>query len=270
MKRKLTTIFCADAVGYGSLMQSDEVGTLTRLNSCRGLMAELFARSEGRQVNTWGDAVIAEFPSVVEAVRCAIDIQDALRTKNLDGGEGPPMRFRIGINLGDVMEENGDLYGDGVNVAARLQSMAEPGGIVVSGTVHSLVHKQVSVEFDFLGEQTVKSIDEPVPSYSIRMADRNAPPEEAEVDGGLDYAPATPAARLAAQADGLLGWLRAQPRRIRIFAGIIAGLATINLLFSGIATPWFLLPSAPFALLIWRHYRRSQTAPPAEDANEAP
>ncbi|MEO0999983.1 MAG: adenylate/guanylate cyclase domain-containing protein [Pseudomonadota bacterium] len=263
MKRKLTTIFCADAVGYSGLMEGDEDGTLSRLNRAKAIMADLFERYDGRKVNSWGDAVIAEFPSVVQAVRCAVDIQDAIHTETV-GETGPALRFRIGINLGDVMEQEGDLYGDGVNVAARLQTIAEPGGIVVSGTVYSLVHKQLSVGFDFLGAQSVKSLDEPVPSYSIRMPQRNAPPEiAAPGEAAPPPAPQSPFARLAAQADAALTWIRAQPRNIQRYAGLIAFFATLNVLFTGIAVPWFVFPSAPFAFLIWRHYRRT-TGSPAE------
>ena len=120
----------------------------------REIMAELFDRHDGRQVNTWGDAVIAEFSSVVEAVRCAIDIQEAVATENTLSP--PALEFRIGVNLGDVMLDGQDIYGDGVNVAARLQELSEPGGVIVSGAVHDLTHKQIAIGFDFMGEQKVR------------------------------------------------------------------------------------------------------------------
>ncbi|MGH6925444.1 MAG: adenylate/guanylate cyclase domain-containing protein [Propylenella sp.] len=175
MKRKLTTILVADAERYSALMAADEVATLERLRRYRSIMAGLFERHEGRQVNTWGDAVIAEFASVVEAVRCAVEIQDSLSGENSHLPKTQQMRFRIGINLGDVIVDGSDLYGDGVNVAARLQGLAEPGGIVVSGTVYGLAHKQLALAFDFVGNQEVKNLDEPVPSYRVRMAGRNEP-----------------------------------------------------------------------------------------------
>ena len=127
-------------------------------------MAGLFARHEGRQVNTWGDAVIAEFSSVVEAVRCAVEIQDSISAENRSLPKPTQMWFRIGINLGDVMVDKDNLYGDGVNVAQRLESLAEPGGIMVSGTVHSLAHKQLALAFDFAGEQEIKNSEDRVAS----------------------------------------------------------------------------------------------------------
>ena len=118
LKRKLTTIFCADVQSYSALMANDEADTLQRLQRYRAIMGELFERHDGRKVNTWGDAVIAEFSSVVEAVRCGVEIQDAIGAENRDLPKAKQMWFRIGINLGDVMQDGTDLYGDGVNVAS--------------------------------------------------------------------------------------------------------------------------------------------------------
>ena len=153
------------------------------------------------------------------------------------------------------MLDGQDIYGDGVNVAARLQELSEPGGVIVSGAVHDLTHKQIAIGFDFMGEQKVKSIDQPVRSYSVNVRRRNAPPEaEATADG-------PPSARTFSdygrKADGWLGWFRVQPRWIRIYAGFILFFFGINVLFDGIANPWFVFPSIPFAFLIWRHWRRT-------------
>jgi adenylate cyclase len=183
LKRKLTTILVADAKGYSALMAADEAGTLERLRRYRSIMSSLFERHEGRQVNTWGDAVIAEFSSVVEAVRCAVEIQDCVNGENRDLPRSQQMWFRIGVNLGDVMVDGTDLYGDGVNVAARLEALAEPGGIIVSGTVYNLARKQLALAFDFVGDQEVKNLDEPVPSYRVRMDGRNKAPEPAAAAG---------------------------------------------------------------------------------------
>ena len=173
MKRKLTTIFCADVQSYSALMAGDEAETLARLQRYRAIMGDLFERHEGRKVNTWGDAVIAEFASVVEAVRCAVEIQDAIGAENRDLPEAKQMWFRIGINLGDVMQDGDDLYGDGVNVAARLESLADPGGIMVSETVFNLTNRHLAFGYDFAGEQKVKGQDEPIPSYRVRMPGQN-------------------------------------------------------------------------------------------------
>ena len=164
IKRKLTTIFCADVQSYSALMAVDEADTLARLQRYRAIMGEFFERHEGRKVNTWGDAVIAEFASVVEAVRCAVEIQDAISAENASLPEPRQMWFRIGINLGDVMEDGSDLYGDGVNVAARLESIADPGGIMVSETVYNLTHRQLTFGYDFAGEQKVKGQDDRSPA----------------------------------------------------------------------------------------------------------
>ena len=174
IKRKLTTIFCADVQSYSMLMAGDEADTLARLQRYRAIMGDLFDRHEGRKVNTWGDAVIAEFSSVVEAVRCAVEIQDAIGAENRDLPQPKQMWFRIGINLGDVMEDGSDLYGDGVNVAARLESIADPGGIMVSETVFNLTNRHLAFGYDFAGEQKVKGQDEPIPSYRVRMPGQNA------------------------------------------------------------------------------------------------
>ena len=177
LKRKLTTIFCADVQSYSTLMATDEADTLQRLQRYRAIMGELFERHDGRKVNTWGDAVIAEFGSVVEAVRCGVEIQDAIGAENRDLPEAKQMWFRIGINLGDVMQDGTDLYGDGVNVAARLESLADPGGIMVSETVYDLTHRQLSFAYDFAGEQKVKGQDNPIVGYRVRMPGSNATPE---------------------------------------------------------------------------------------------
>ena len=271
MKRKLTTILFADAQGYSTLMAADEAMTLERLNRYRSIMAELFARHDGRQVNTWGDAVIAEFSSVVEAVRCAVEIQDSLSSENRALPKAKQMWFRIGINLGDVMIDKGDLYGDGVNVAQRLESLAEPGGIMVSGTVHSLVHKQLAVAFDFAGEQEVSDHQDRVPSYRVRMAGRNLPGTtgpSAGSDGAEFVSPEARFTKAGTHLDGLWAWLVAQPKRVRFSIGMIIFFFLINLLFSGILNPWFIFPSAPFALyafLSLRSARNRERLPPYED-----
>ena len=262
MKRKLTTILFADAQGYSALMATDEAATLERLNRYRSIMGELFARHEGRQVNTWGDAVIAEFASVVEAVRCAVEIQDSLTSENRQLPKAKQMWFRIGINLGDVMIDKGDLYGDGVNVAQRLESLAEPGGIMVSGTVHSLTHKQLAVAFDFAGEQEVSDHQDRVPSYRVRMSGRNLPDgaDEKVADEPTASVPGPQSAfaRTAWRLESAWGWLIEQPKRIRFAAAMIAFFFLINLLFDGLGNPWFIFPSAPFAIFMLLHARRQR------------
>jgi adenylate cyclase len=256
VKRKLTTIFYADGVGFSAGMEADEVGTLERLHRARAIMAEVFEARDGRQVNSWGDAVIAEFPSVVEAVRAAVEVQDALATENLAQPPGKRLAFRIGVNLGDVMIDGDNLYGDGVNLAERLQSLAQPGGVAVSDTVHSLVHKQLALSFDPLGEMRVKSLAEPVNAWAIAPRGRNAPDEPPPRLG--DRLSEDAFTRAGTRIDAIRRWVMAQPRGVQRAAFMIGLFFAINLLFTGIATPWFLFPSIPFALYIWRHVRRTR------------
>jgi len=254
LKRKLTPIFCADGVAFGKLMEADEDAAMASLQRRREIMRELFEKHDGRQVNTWGDAIIAEFASVVEAVRCAVEVQEAIESENASMAKNRRLPFRIGVNLGDVMIDGEDIYGDGVNVASRLQEMADPGGIVVSGAVHDFAHKQLAVGFNFLGEQKVKSIEEPVKSYSVNMVRSNAPPDMStdpiSIKGDDAFS------KYGQRADGWLNWIRAQPKSVQRSAFMIAMFFGINVVFSGIATPWFIFPSIPFAFHIWRHARK--------------
>lgn len=168
-RRKLTTILSADVAGYSRLMDRDEVGTLDRLIAYRKAMEGLIARHHGRLVNTAGDSILAEFGSVVEAVQCAAEFQQELDQRNGEIPEEERMRFRIGINLGDVIQEGTDLYGEGVNIAARLQEMSEPGGICISGTAYDQVRNKLSLGYEFLGERHVKNITDDVPVYRVEL-----------------------------------------------------------------------------------------------------
>ncbi len=171
MRRKLTTIFSADVQDYTRLMGADEEGTLAMLKWSRDAMSRLIGAHGGRVINTWGDGLIAEFPSVVEAVRAAVDVQNELVGMNAARPAEGRMLYRIGINLGDVITEGDDIYGDGVNIAARLQASAPAGGIVISNTVYDQVRNKVAVGFDFLGALTVKNVSDAVPSYAVRIGD---------------------------------------------------------------------------------------------------
>ncbi len=178
IERKLTTILSADVAGYSRLMSEDEPGTFAILKTYRELMAKLIDENRGRIVSTAGDSVLAEFASVVQAVECAVRTQRELAEHNAALPEERQMRFRIGINLGDVMVENGDLFGDGVNVAARLQAMADPGGILISGPVFDQVKDKMTLGFDYLGPQSVKNIASQVPTYRVLLQPGAAPPPD--------------------------------------------------------------------------------------------
>ena len=169
MKRKIAAIFAADIAGYSRLVAEDEEETLRRLASYRQVTDDFIARYGGRIFNTAGDAIFAEFPSAVEAVRCAIDIQESLRTRNMAYPASRQMSFRIGITIGDVVERDGDLLGDGVNIAARLEGLAEVGGICISRSVHEQVANKLSVQFADIGAQEVKNIPTPVHAYMVAM-----------------------------------------------------------------------------------------------------
>lgn len=173
--RKLTTILCADVEGYSRLMGEDEAATLDLLKAHRAAMTGLIERHRGRVVNTWGDGLIADFQSVVEAVQCAVETQQELRARNQPLPLERRLEFRIGINLGDVMQDGGDLYGEGVNVAARLQAVAPPGGIVVSGAVHDQVRGKLAIGWQPVGPQQVKNIALPIPAYRIALDGEPAP-----------------------------------------------------------------------------------------------
>src|SRR5215813_14465931 len=168
IQRRLVPILAADVVGYSRLMERDEAGTLAALKARRKeVLRPLVAKYQGRIFKVTGDGALVEFPSAVNAVQCAVDLQHGMAAANGDLSEDCRIALRIGVNLGDVMVEGNDLYGDGVNIAARLEALAGPGGILVSGTAHDYVRNKVKVGFDDLGLQTLKNIVEPVRAYRV-------------------------------------------------------------------------------------------------------
>ncbi len=166
-QRRLATILAADVFGYSRLTAENEEDALRTLKAHRAVIDRLIARHEGRIFNTAGDSVLAEFGSAVEAVRCAITIQEELRVRNSQIDETRRMNFRIGINVGDVLVDGDNLYGDGVNIAARLEGIAAPGNICISGSVFTLVKNKLSYGFEDIGMQTMKNIPEPVPAFRL-------------------------------------------------------------------------------------------------------
>ena len=167
MRRKIAAILVAHIADYGRLVADDEEETLRRMASYRSTTDDLIAIAGGRIFNAAGDAFLAEFPSAVEAVRCAIDIQESLRTRNLAYPDSRQMSYRIGIGIGDVVEREGDLLGDGVNIAARLEGLAEAGGICISRAVYEQVTNKLSARFVDIGARKVKNIPEPVHAYVV-------------------------------------------------------------------------------------------------------
>ena len=179
-KRKLTTILSADAVGYSRLMTDNEEETVRTLKLYRSVIESLITKYTGRLVDSPGDNLLAEFSSVVDSLRCAWDIQNEIKSRNLHLPENRRMTFRIGINLGDVIEEDGRIYGDGVNVAARLEGLADAGGITISGTVHNHIENKVPFRFENQGEQSVKNIDKPIHVYRLIMESETSEKEPIE------------------------------------------------------------------------------------------
>src|SRR5262245_9062331 len=165
--RRLAAIVAADVAGYSRLMGLDEVGTARTLREHRKVTDALVAKHGGRLVKSTGDGVLLEFPSVVDAVECAVAVQAVMAERNQGVPDDRRMLFRIGVNLGDILIEGDDILGDGVNVAARLEGIAEPGGICISSSAHDQVDGKVAVEFTDLGEQTLKNIARPIHAYAV-------------------------------------------------------------------------------------------------------
>src|SRR5437870_1698855 len=170
MERRLTAILAADVVGYSRMMGANEAGTLDALKAVRTDFVDVkITQHQGRVVNLTGDGMLVEFPSVVNAVECAAEIQRGMRDRNVDSAPDRRIEFRIGVNLGDVIVEGDDIYGDGVNVAVRLESIAEPGGISVSHAVRDQVGNRLDLTFEDKGEQNLKNIEKPIRVYSVSL-----------------------------------------------------------------------------------------------------
>jgi adenylate cyclase len=237
VKRRLTTVLCADVYSYSRLMEADETGTLETLRHYFAVMAKLVERHDGRIVNTWGDAVIAEFASVVEAVQCAIEIQQEISSSDPNTPQAHPMRFRIGINLGDVMVDGTNIYGDGVNIAARLQELADPGGVVISSSVYDQVHNKMSVGFDCLGQRPMKNIA-PQTSYRLTLGGQAAAPGSYRIGDNPTASERARAPQMddrhvsSSSTNAVSEWLGKLPRPVAAGLTVCAFLILINL-FTG-------------------------------------
>ena len=176
MERRLAAILASDVVGYSRLIRENEAGTLAALKAHREELIEpKLTQYHGRMVKLMGDGLLAEFPSAVEAVQCAVELQHLIGGSNAEVQESQRITYRIGINIGDIVVEDDDIYGDGVNIAARLEGLAEPGGICVSRTVLDHVKGKVDLSFEDFGEQEVKNIAEPVRVYQVNLNTSDAP-----------------------------------------------------------------------------------------------
>ena len=171
--RKLTAILSADVAGYSRLMQDDEAATVKTLEAYKTAISDLVKQHRGRVVDSPGDNLLADFASVVDAVQCAVATQKELQARNTELPENRKMQFRIGVNLGDVIEEESRIYGDGVNIAARLESLADPGGICVSKTAFDQIETKLPFGYEYLGEQSVKNIAKAVGAYRVVLESRD-------------------------------------------------------------------------------------------------
>jgi len=177
-KRKLSAILSADVVAYSRLMAEDESSTVKTLEEYKAVMSTLIKQHRGRVVDSPGDNLLAEFGSVVDAVQCAVSVQKELQTRNAGLPENRKMEFRIGINLGDVIEEEDRIYGDGVNIAARLEALADPGGVCISKTAFDYIENKLPFVYRFIGDQTVKNIAKRIGAYKVLMETRVIDEEE--------------------------------------------------------------------------------------------
>src|SRR5687767_3919432 len=175
MQRRLAAILAADIAGYSRLMHEDEPATVRDLKAHQSVILPLIGRHGGRIIDTAGDGILAEFPSVIGATECAVEIQTVMAERNEDVPEGRRMLFRIGLNLGDVIHDETRIYGDGINIAARLEALAEPGGVLVSSTVYDQVRGKLPVAFQDVGERQVKNIDQPVRMYRLHVTGASSP-----------------------------------------------------------------------------------------------
>lgn len=249
VERKLTTILCADVAGYSRMMEKDEVATLQSLKIAREVFNSEIAEHSGRLINMVGDGLIADFDSVVNAVHCAVAIQSKLSDKHSEGVFSVPLHFRIGLNLGDVMIEGEDIFGDGVNIAARLESLAPTGGICISGTVYDHVKGKFPSGFEYLGEKHVKNIKGGVDVYSLKMEHR-APETEPVQEEQEPYEPIDGLTQDEEMA--LRKQIRKQAgfyRRAASMGTLILFLFIINMLTSPGAL-WFYWPALPICFIL--------------------
>ncbi len=183
-KRKMSAILSADVKGYSLLMSQDEKATIRTLKEYKSIIAKCVKKAQGRVVDSPGDNMLAEFGSVVDAVQCALEAQEELKQQNSELPEPNRMAFRMGVNLGDVIEDRRRIYGDGVNIAARIEGLAEAGGVCISGTAYDHVKNKLAADFEYLGEQTVKNMPEPIRAYRVTAQDDASSGMPVEVEVG--------------------------------------------------------------------------------------
>lgn len=256
--RKLAAIFSADVKDYSLLMREDEVDTVRTLTSYRELITTLIKQYRGRVVDSPGDNILAEFPSVVDAVQGAVSIQKELEAKNAKIAENRRMEFRIGINLGDVIVEGDRIYGDGVNLAARLEGLADPGGICISRTSFDQIKDKLPFGYEYLGEKTVKNTPKPVRAYKVLLEpDKTAPKKHKEKKSNGIRVNKRPKHRLKEIRIEHNGMLKdGFSKHLITYIGVIGFLFIINMLTDR-RELWFYWPALGWGLFIYLHWLKS-------------
>ena len=256
VKRKLAAIFSADVKDYSRLMRDDETATIKTLNACREVMTKLICQHHGRVVDSPGDNLLAEFVSVVDGVQAAVAIQKELKVLNAKLTTNRKMEFRIGINLGDIIEEGERIYGDGVNIAARLEALSDPGGICISRTAYDQIEDKLPLGYEYLGEKTVKNIPKPIQAYRVLVE-----PEESRKKPWTKGATEDPQ-RDKKIKETFIGKPDSRRNRSKvvfnnhmyIFLGVIAFLFLINV-FTYSGDIWFHFPALAWGLILFIHWR---------------
>ncbi len=261
VRRRLAAIMSADVKDYSRLMREDETSTVRILNTYRGIMTTLIEQHHGRVVDATGDNLLGEFASVVDAVQGAVSIQKELKARNAELPVNRKMEFRIGINLGDVIVEGERIYGDGVNIAARLEALAEPGGICVSRTAYDQIEDKLPFGYEYLGERRVKNIAKPVRAYKVLLepeeATRGPRPErraerwERDRHFGPIFVEGWPKHKAMSR--------RRFYKHLRTYVGVIGFLLIIDLLTGG--GLWFYWPALGWGFFLFLHWRRGFTPP---------
>ena len=262
-KRKLAAILSADVVEYSRLMREDEKATIQSLTAYREVMANLIKQHHGRVVDTVGDNLLAEFASAVEAVQGAVAVQKEIKASNAQLPENRKMIFRIGINLGDLVVEGDRIYGDGVNIAARLEALADPGGICISKTVHEQIEDKLPLGYEYLGEKTVKNIVKPIRAYRVLFdpgnettsVDRVEHESRSDRNEKIESRKEKTRTKSGDKDKSLEATQRFRDRNIfrkhlQIYAGVIAFFAIINI-FTWHGIVWFHWPALFWGLMQW-------------------
>jgi class 3 adenylate cyclase len=262
-RRKLAAILSADVVEYSRLMREDEKATIQSLTAYREVMTKLIKQHHGRVVDTVGDNLLAEFASAVDAVQGAVAVQKEIKACNAQLAENRKMIFRIGINLGDLVVEGDRIYGDGVNIAARLEALADPGGICISKTIQEQIEDKLPLEYEYLGEKTVKNIVKPIRAYRVvfdpggkkNSAYRAEHESRSDRNKKIEIRNEKTRTKSGDKNKSIEATLRFRDRNrfrkhLRIYAGVIVFFAMINI-FTWHGIVWFHWPALIWGLMQW-------------------